>query len=197
MGDNGDGRNDEIWTLAQAGLSQAEIAAKFGISRQRVSQIVADRTPATWGFTDRDRAQIRARETAVLERMARKIEEVIASPPLMHSAIGKAIEDPRNPGTYLINESVRVGAIRERRLLSESYRRLTGADLAASARTGEEEARAAAHAHIAQLAAARQAERDEMDHLRAQLAERDRALAALPQPGDDQITDAELVDDTS
>ena len=33
----------------------------------------------------------------------------------MHSAIGKAIEDPRNPGTYLINESARIGAIRERR----------------------------------------------------------------------------------
>ena len=46
MGADPSDRNDEIWALAQAGQPQAEIAAKFSISRQRVSQIVADRTPA-------------------------------------------------------------------------------------------------------------------------------------------------------
>lgn len=129
MNENGNDRNDEIWALAQAGTSHQVIADKYGISRQRVGAILADMTPATWGWTDRDRALIRAKESAVLERMAKKIEAVIDSPPLQHSAIGKPIEDPRHPGQYLINEGVRVSAIRERRLLSESFRRLTGADL--------------------------------------------------------------------
>jgi hypothetical protein len=91
--------------------------------------------PAVWGFTDKDRAQIRAKESAVLERMATQVEQIIQSPLLQHSAIGKPIEDPRNPGTYMINESVQVAALRERRLLSGEFRRLTGADASASDRT--------------------------------------------------------------
>jgi hypothetical protein len=176
-GDNAD-RDDEIFALAQAGLSHAEIAERYGISRQRVGLVLADMTPAAWGFTDRDRAQIRAREAAVLERMARKVEAVIDSAPLQHSAIGKPIEDPRNPGTYLVNESVRVAAIRERRLLSESFRRLTGADLGTGDKTMPlEDAQRAMLADIARR-------RHEMIAL----------TAATPQPGDDDITDAEPTD---
>lgn len=187
MADDGDSRNGEIFALAQAGLPQTEIAARYGISRQRVSQIVADRTPAAYGFTDRDRAQIRARETAVLERMAKKIEAVIDSPPLQHSAIGKPIEDPRNPGQYLINETVRVSAIRERRLLSESFRRLTGADLGPAGTIPHDEARRQAEAF---LTAAREQRARELAELTAART----ALAAIPQPGDNAITDAELIE---
>lgn len=194
MGADPSDRNDEIWTLAQAGLPQAEIATKFSISRQRVSQIVADRTPAAWGYTDRDRAQIRAKEAAVLERLSRDAEKVIASPPLQHSAIGKPIEDPRHPGTYLINEVARISAIRERRLLSESYRRLTGADLASAGRMGEDEARASAQASLTQLRAHREAEIADLKRREDELATRERALAAIPQPGDDDVTDAVIVD---
>ena len=149
MTPDGDDRNSEIWALAQQGIPHAAIAERFGISRQRVGQLLSDMTPAAWGFTDRDRAQIRAKETAVLESMAGKIEAVIDSPPLQHSAIGKPIEDPLHPGRYLINETVRVAAIRERRLLSESFRRLTGADLSAADRsTFHDEASRAALADI-------------------------------------------------
>jgi hypothetical protein len=38
-------------------MPHSEIAEKFGISRQRFGQVVSDRTPAAWEFTDRDRAQ--------------------------------------------------------------------------------------------------------------------------------------------
>ena len=85
--------------------THSEIAAKFSISRQRVGQVIADMTPAAWGFTERDRAQIRAKESAVLERMAKKVEAVISDPPLVHSAIAKTVKDPWCPGSHLINES--------------------------------------------------------------------------------------------
>ena len=173
---NGD-RDDEIWALAQAGMPHQAIADKFGISRQRVGQVVADMTSATWGWTDRDRAQIRAKESAVLERMAKKIEGVIDSPPLQHSAIGKPIEDPRQPGQYLINEGVRVSAIRERRLLSESFRRLTGADLG-NDRTMDNET----------------AMRDMLADIDRRRRELVAVTATTPQPGDDEVAEGEIVD---
>jgi hypothetical protein len=139
-------------------------------------------TPAAWGFTDRDRAQIRAKEAATLERLSRDTEKVIASPPLMHSAIGKAIEDPRNPGTYLINETVRIAAIRERRLLSESYRRLTGADLGTTGRMGEDEARASMNANLTKLATVRQAELADIQRREAELTAEDSDRIRSPVP---------------
>ena len=190
-------RNNEIYALAAAGVSHAALAERYGISRQRVGQIVADLTPATFGYTDTDRARIRARELATLEDLSKRAEAVISNPPLVHSAIGKTVPDPRHPGAYLINESVRVAAIRERRLLSESTRRLTGADLAAAERPGREQANAEADASLARIRAAREAEIAEMNRMKAELAARDRAqlAAATPQPGDNDIADAELVDE--
>ena len=131
-------------------------------------------TPAAWGFTERDRAQIRAKESAVLERMAKKVEAVISDPPLVHSAIGKTVEDPWCPGSYLINESVRVAARRERRLPSESFRRLTGADLGS------------ADKHMT-LEAAQQTMLADINRRRAE-------LAALPAPPHLEVIDGEIVD---
>lgn len=192
MADNPGDRNSEIWSLAQTGLPHAAIAERFGISRQRVSKLIGDMTPTAWGFTDRARAQIRAKEAATLERLSKDAEKVIASPPEMHSAIGKIILDSQ--GHPVLNEGVRIAAIRERRLLSESYRRLTGADLAAAGRMGEDEARAAAQASLAQLRAHREAEIADLKQREADVTRRERALAAVPQPGDDQVIDAEIVD---
>jgi hypothetical protein len=53
------------------------------------------------------------RELDTLEDLSKRI--VISDPPLVHSAIGKVVPDPCHPGKYLINEAVRVTAIRERR----------------------------------------------------------------------------------
>lgn len=164
-------RDDEIFALAQSGVPHSAIASKYGISRARVGQVVSAKTPAVWGFTEKDKAQVRAKELAVLDRLTKKVEAVVNDPPLVHSAIGKTVEDPRNPGRYLINEAVRVAAARELRLLSESRRRLLGADLGASDRTmGRDEATKA-------MLAAIDAERARRD---AQLA--DLAAAGVPYP---------------
>jgi hypothetical protein len=85
----GSDRDDEIWALAQAGETHADIAERFGISRQRVGKILAEMRPAAWGYSDRDRAQIRAMELARLDKIATKLERIAESPPEMHSAVGK------------------------------------------------------------------------------------------------------------
>lgn len=128
-------RNDEIWALAQAGMAHSAIAEKFGISRPRVGQIIASRTPVEWGFTDQHRAAVRHQETEVLKRLAKAAEQIVASPPPRSSAIGKIVVFPEGherAGEIVVDEAIRVAAIRERRLISESYRRLTGTDLRAS-----------------------------------------------------------------
>jgi hypothetical protein len=180
----GEDRDAEIFQLAQGGMQHTAIAEKYGISRQRVGQIVADMTPAAWGFTDRDRAQIRAMEMARLESIAQKLERLAERPPEMHSAIGKIILD--SEGRPVLNEGVRVQALRELRLNSESRRRLTGADLGGAGTMPIDEARRQADASMAEA-------REKRARELAELAAARGALAAIPQPGDDEIADAEIV----
>jgi hypothetical protein len=59
--------------------------------------------------------------------------QVVLHPPLQHSAIGKPIPDPVNPGEFLVNESVRNQAIRNANTISDSYCRLMGVPLNAEA----------------------------------------------------------------
>ena len=131
-------RDDEIFALASSGVAHSSIAARFEISRARVGQIVNARTPAVFGFTDAHRAAVRHQEAEVLKRLAKAAERVVNDPPPRSSAIGKVVTYPDGhprAGEIVTDESVRVAAIRERRLISESYRRLTGTDLAHSDRT--------------------------------------------------------------
>jgi hypothetical protein len=175
VGDPNTERDDEIFALAQAGVSHSSIAAKYGISRARVGQIINARTPAVFGFTDAHRAAVRYQESETLKRLAKAAEKVVASPPPRSSAIGKVVlwpEGHERAGEIVVDESVRVAAIRERRLISESYRRLTGTDLANADRTmGRDEAEKACLAAIE----SKRAERDK------QIAEL-QALHALPAP---------------
>jgi hypothetical protein len=84
--------------------------------------------------------EIRAQESDRLEFCWRKTAEVIERPPLVHSAIGKTVPDPRSPGDYLVDESTRIRAITEYRHLSESYRKLCGADIVVKDPTAEDQA---------------------------------------------------------
>jgi hypothetical protein len=186
VGADGSDRDSEIWALAQAGQAHSEIAAKYGISRARVGQIVATRTPVEWGFTDAHRAAVRHQEAQVLKRLAAAAENVVNDPPPRSSAIGKVVTYPEGhakAGEIVVDESVRVSAIRERRLISESYRRLTGTDLHATDKTEMGEAERRMRAAVA-------AERERRDEQERRL---ELLAATVPQPGDDEITEAELV----
>jgi AraC-like DNA-binding protein len=76
--------------------------------------------------------QIRAQEAERLEYLWRKAADLIEHPKLAHSAIGKTIPDPREPGEWLIDQSAQIQAMREYRLQSESYRKMCGADIGTS-----------------------------------------------------------------
>lgn len=75
--------------------------------------------------------QIRAQEAERLEYLWKRASEVIEDPPLVHSAIGKVVPDPRpgREGLFLVDERAKIAAITEYRHLSESYRKMTGADI--------------------------------------------------------------------
>jgi hypothetical protein len=72
---------------------------------------------------------VRAQESERLEYLWKKTADLIENPTLVHSAIGKTVPDPRNPGEFLIDQSAQIRAIDEYRKLSESFRKLTGADV--------------------------------------------------------------------
>jgi len=95
--------------------------------------------------------------------------KVVLNPPKQHSAIGKPIEDPLNPGTYLINESVRNTAIRNANTISDSYCKLMGVPLVTRA-PDESAAFAEAMEYMTSLGAERDALRSEVTRLRGELA---------------------------
>lgn len=98
--------------------------------------------------------EIRAQERERLEEMDAKLAEIIASPPAQHSAIGKIVVD--DEGNVVRNMSIVVQALKERRMVGESYRRLCGADAAPAALVLSEQL-------VTQYARAR-AVQDQMDH---------------------------------
>ena len=71
--------------------------------------------------------EIRAAERERLEQMDATLADIIANPPVQHSAIGKVVIDPRT-GEPALNPVPVIAALRERRQVGESYRRLVGAD---------------------------------------------------------------------
>jgi hypothetical protein len=90
-------------------------------------------------------------------------------------------------GRPVLNEGVRVSALRELRLNSESRRRLVGADLGNNNGMTNDEAQRQMEATFATIREQRQRELDELHAART-------ALAAIPQPGDDTITEAEIIE---
>lgn len=73
--------------------------------------------------------EVRAAERERLEEMDATLAKIIATPPAKTTAIGKTVADP-DTGETIRDMSVVVAALRERRQVGESYRRLTGADAA-------------------------------------------------------------------
>ena len=109
MTDANEARNTEICKLADEGMSRADIARRYGITKTRVSQIVTSH--ATRQDNERERE---------LRRKYHDLEGVARKPPAQHSAIGKIIFDEH--GEVVRNESVRVAAVREQRMLIKELR---------------------------------------------------------------------------
>lgn len=152
-------------------------------------------------------AEIRAAEAARLEQMDSVLAGIIASPPARTTAIGKTVVDP-DTGLIVRDMTAVIAAVRERRQVGESYRRLTSADAPPLAPVvSEDYSRAlAVHHQLARQAPAiarlplpaGYAELSPEQQLAAVLdrerAHRDALLAAIPQPGDSITVNAEIVE---
>ena len=87
--------------------------------------------------------EIRAQESERLEYLWRATARQIEDPGPRTSAIGKVVMYPaghERAGEPVPDESVRTRAIHEYRMQSESYRRLTGADLTPAEKLAQDQA---------------------------------------------------------
>lgn len=84
------GRNGEIWRAYVNGLTQDAIADKFGISQQRVSQIVHD---VRSSIPDRVRGEVVDRQVELLERLQGEAIELWEKPPIPAYSNGRPILD--------------------------------------------------------------------------------------------------------
>ena len=108
--ENNDARNDEIARLAAEGIPHAELAVRFGISRQRIGQIAArGKEPQSERVT-----QLRSKYS--------ELQRIVNRPPAKTTAIGKTVTDP-DSGETIRDMSVTVQASREQRMLLSELRR--------------------------------------------------------------------------
>jgi hypothetical protein len=142
----GNGRS--LTRIAAAEKREAVVNARFaGNTWSKVAEIAgyscAESAQRAFSQAMKDKPaanaeEIRAQESERIEYLWSKVAEVVENPPLVHSAIGKTVPDPRFPGKWLVDERAKVSAISEYRHLSESYRKLTGCDLGMRAQASDE-----------------------------------------------------------
>ena len=179
-----DTRNQEIRALAAAGIPHTDIARKYGISRQRITQLAA--TPPA--ATGRD-ADIAA-HLATLRRLAREADQTVRHPPPKSSAIGKIVRDDN--GNPVPDLAVKTAAIRESRMIHTRIAQLQGLDQG-HIKTRAEAERECADA-INAIRARRAEELAENATLRRELEQARRQLAANQTNALEPIYEAELVD---
>ena len=175
--------------------------------------------------------EVRAQEKTRLEQMDSRLSDIISSPPIKTTSIGRTQWDPRTctcgvradtkrehaddcPVQPVLDENTVIAAIKERRMVGESLRRLTGTDAPPAVNgLSDEQLYALAkvealQAHRAQFAPLRLAPappgyaamapaEQARDYLTRELTAKqaqDAAISALP-PAEDDIPEAELVDD--
>jgi len=115
-------RDAKIAAAARLGQTHEAIAAEHGISRARVSQIVAAANPRSPEETQRQLIASRLRS-----RWDR-LEEIVREPPEQHSAIGKVVIGSN--GKPVINATAVISAVREQLKIEQQYRAMFGVDLA-------------------------------------------------------------------
>jgi transcriptional regulator with XRE-family HTH domain len=221
------GRDQAIAARARHGQTHDALAAEYGLTRQRVSQIVAAANP---------QGPEEAQRQAIAERLRSRwdeLEKIVRQPPVKTTSIGRTQWDPRtctcSTGSdtsqphaddcqvqpVLAMETV-VNAIKTQLAIELQYRQMFGVDLAT--RPGplldERQVLMAAEIRVAQMYQATHAPLalpalpanynalNPEDQAAADMTRRRQAhqaqqavIAAVttPQPGDDDITEAEIV----
>jgi hypothetical protein len=219
-------RDAEIVAAARLGQTHDALARQHGISRARITQIVTAAAPCE---------PAEAQRQLIADRLRSRwdeMEKIVRNKPIKTTSIGRTQWDPRTctcdtrartdrdhaPDCQVqpvLDEALVVSAVKERRMVGESLRRLTGADEAPRGIILDDRALRV----MTEVAAARnQLEQQSPgiprpslpadyhalspeQQLRAVLdrerAHRDAMLAAIPAPppGDDDVVDAEIVEE--
>ena len=113
-------RNRRICLLRRNGFTFSEIADMEGLSRVRVSQIVAEVN------SELPEDETRAEIASLLEYVERKAVELINEPGYVCGPTGRVVEGP--DGEPLLNKSIVVDALKTVILVAEKRSRLYGAD---------------------------------------------------------------------
>lgn len=122
---NLEGRTGEVWRLHVAGWTQEAIGEKYGISQQRVSQILA---AVRAQIPEVDRTQLIARELELLDTSRRMALELATAPlPPAFDQKGNALTDPRT-GQVVLDSAGRVTAVKLALETQRDMRKLLGLD---------------------------------------------------------------------
>jgi hypothetical protein len=174
-------KRDSAVELRAKGWTYAAIAAEVGYAHASAAMKAVN--TALSEIPQASCEELIRSETARLEEMDAKLAEIIANPPVQHSEIGKVVIGL--DGEPVRNVNAVIAALKERRLLGESLRRMRGADKGPQA--GRDEIERQYQAAMDAARTQRAAELAEINGYRA-------LAAATPQPDDRTIVNAEVVD---
>ncbi len=121
--DRTEGRNGEIWRRYCLGATQTALAEEYGISNQRVSQIIAE-VRAT--LPEVDLAERRARHLESLDYMRNELATLATAGPIPAYSNGRPILDEN--GRMVMDHSGRLAAMREFRAFADREAKLLGLD---------------------------------------------------------------------
>ncbi len=214
-------RRAEVVKLRAQGLTWDQVAAEVGYANGS-SALKAWRA-AIKQKPDLAVTEIRAAERERLEQMDAELARIISQGgPIKTTSIGRVMYDVRTctcragntpdhePGCEVkpvVDEGVVIAALKERRQVGESYRRLTSADAPPAAPVVSEGYLRAVQVHreLAQQAPAitrpalpagygdMSPEQQLQAVMNRERTHRDAILAAIPQPGDHVVVQAEIV----
>jgi hypothetical protein len=139
-------RNNAMFVMYQSGRSMQDIAAAYGVSRQRAAQIVA--RFVTDGMVTDDES--RSLEYSQLEALQQEmIKEVYAPSPPKYDVKGVMLIDEN--GEPVRDNTAKFDAVDQYRKLSDSKRRLTALDLPRRKQIAEDEAMRQVREYLANL----------------------------------------------
>jgi hypothetical protein len=155
-------RNDEIFAQWQRGKTLTALGEQYGISRQVVGRIVAERHPEE--DEDLDRSVYRG----YLWRLFDEVKDLYDSPGFKMSPTGRPAEDPN--GDPAEDTGVKLQAAELELKVLESLRKLDARDRPQRSHVTVDVARQQADEALAAVAAKIAADRVEMERLRRQAA---------------------------
>ena len=151
-------RNDEIYAQWLRGATLTRLAAEYGISRQVVGRVVAERHPEE--DEDLDRATYRG----YLWRLFDEVKELFDAPGFKMSPTGRPAEDPN--GDPAEDTNVKLQAAELELKVLESLRKLDARDRPQKTQVTFDTAQQQASAFLAEVRAKIAADNQEKERLR-------------------------------